>query len=252
MEQKKLEEVLRVIELCRSVESSSANPFDVDIKAKIKLLKERLPEWKFLDELLVDSEAVLELAQIVRLQDEWLKHRASALYIDPLLIQLKIKLLERGALSEAFIRSWHPVAQLDQVSPRGLEKAFVYWRDLRPMSERFKSQFGTNGAVPGVVDYAELVSMGVFTQQQFDATLKELQDELMERSNGDWIDYREFIGSDTYEGKVKRSYLLAFLISEGKATLRTEPLTGKIWVTALREKATTPPKSVAIPIGEEA
>lgn len=251
MDEKKLEEILRVIELCHSVESSSANPFDVDIMQKIQLLKDRLPEWKFLDELLVDSEAMLELAQIVRLQDEWLKHRASSLYIDPLLIQLKVKLLSKETLSEAFIKSWHPVAQVDQISPKGLEKAFVYWRDLQPMSERFKDQFGSYGTVPGIVDYAELVNMGVFTQQQFEATLNELQDELMSKSGGEWVDYREFIDSDTYEGRVKRSYLLAFLVSDGKATLRTEPLTGRIWLMALSEKATSPPKSIAISVGSE-
>ena len=89
MEPKKLEEILRVIELCRSVERSSADPFEVDIREKIEILRKQLPGWKFLDDLLVDSEAMLELAQIVKLQDEWLKHRASSLYIDPLLIQLR-------------------------------------------------------------------------------------------------------------------------------------------------------------------
>ncbi len=234
------------------MESSSANPFDVDIKEKILLLRQRLPEWKFLDELLVDAEAMLELAQIVKLQDEWLKHRASSLYIDPLLIQLKVKLLPKEALSEAFIRSWHPVAQVDQISPKGLERAFVYWRDLAPMSERFKEQFGSYGIGPGSVDYSELVSMGVFTQENFENTLKGLHGELLQKSNGEWIDYREFIDSETFETKVRRAYLLSFLVSEGRASLRTEPLTGKIWTTALSEKAGGLPKSVAVSITGEA
>ena len=252
MEEKKLEEVLRVIELCRDVESSSANPFDVDIREKILLLKRRLPEWKFLDELLVDAEAMFELAQIVRLQDEWLKHRASSLYIDPLLIQLKVKLLPKEALSEAFIRSWHPVAQIDQISPKGLERAFVYWRDLAPMAERFKDQFGSYGTGPGSVDFSELVSLGVFTQEQFENTLRDLHQELLQKSNGEWIDYREFVGSDSFEKKVRRAYLLSFLISEGRATLRTDPLSGKVWTMGLNEKPKGPPKSVAISITGEA
>lgn len=251
MRQTKLDEVLRVIELCKDVESSSANPFDVDIKEKILLLKERLPEWKFLDELLVDSEAMLELAQIVKLQDQWLKHRASSLYIDPLLIQLKVKLLPKEALSDAFVKSWHPTAQVDQISPKGLEKAFVYWRDLQPMSERFKDEFGSYGTRPGAVDYSELVSLGVFTEKEFDVTLKDLEDELLRVSNGEWIDYRDFIGDKSYESKVLRAYLLAFLISEGRATLRTEPLTGKIWVKPLTEKAKGLPKSIAVSITGE-
>ena len=210
------------------MESSSANPFDVDIIEKIRLLRERLPEWKYLDELLIDSEALLELAQIVRLQDEWLKHRASALYIDPLLIQLKIKLLSKDALNEAFVRSWHPVAQVDQLSPKGLERAFVYWRDLQPMSERFKDEFGNYGVKPGTVDYSELVSLGVFTEIEFEDRLKDLHDELLRKSNGEWVDYAGFIGASTFEEKVLRAYLLAFLISEGRASLKTEPLTGRV------------------------
>ena len=233
------------------MESSSANPFDVDIKEKIQLLKDKLPEWRFLDELLVDSEAMLELAQIVKLQDEWLKHRASSLYIDPLLIQLKVKLLAKEALSEAFIKSWHPVAQVDQISPKGLEKAFVYWRDLTPMAERFKDQFGSYGTRPGSVDYTDLVELGVFTKEQFESSLTRLFDELLQKSNGEWVDYREFVNADSFEEKVRRAYLIAFLISEGRALLRTEPLTGKIWTMAVTEKAKGVPKSVAISVTGE-
>jgi len=237
-----------VIELCRSVERSSANPFDVDIKEKILLLKERLPEWKFLDELLLDSEAMLELAQIVKLQDEWLKRRASSLYIDPLLIQLKVKLLPKESLAEAFVKSWHPIAQVDQLSPKGLEKAFVYWRDLQPLSERFKNEFGSYGARPGLADYSELLKLGIFSTDEFEKKLRDLMRELVEGSGGEWIDYRDFIDAKAFEKKVLKAYLLAFLISEGKATLRTEPLSGKIWVKALGEKAVGAPKSVAISV----
>ena len=251
MGQTKLDDYLRVIELCRDVETSSANPFDVDIREKILLLKQRLPELKMLDELLVDSEAMLELAQIVKLQDQWLKQRASALYIDPLLIQLKLKLLPKDALTDAFVKSWHPIAQIDQLSPRGLEKAFVYWRELVPVSERFKDQFGTYGTRPGVLEYADLVSLGVFTREEFQAGLTRLHEELLEKSKGEWVDYRQFIGDESYESKVRRAYLLAFLFSEGQALLRTEPLTGKIWVMAVSEKVKGTPKSVAIPITGE-
>ena len=240
-----------MIELCRDVESSSANPFDVDIREKILILKQKLPELEFLDELLVDAEAMLELAQIVKLQDQWLKSRASSLYIDPLLIQLKVKLLPKEALSEAFIKSWHPVAQVDQLSPRGLERAFVYWRDLVPMSERFKDQFGTYGVGPGLVDYSELVSLGVFTREDFETSLTQLYDELLRQSNGEWVDYRQFIGDESYESKVRRAYLLAFLITEGRALLKTEPLTGKIWTMAVAERVKGAPKSVAISITGE-
>jgi hypothetical protein len=184
----------------------------------------------------------------VKLQDEWLKHRASSLYIDPLLIQLKVKLLPKEALIEAFVKSWHPLAQVDQISPKGLERAFVYWRDLLPIAERFRDEFSNYGVKPGAVGYEELISLGVFTQNQFENRLKDLHEELLEKSNGEWIDYMEFIRSPRFETRVLRAYLLAFLISEGRASLRTEPLTGTVWTTALSERAKGPSKSVAISI----
>ena len=250
MGDKKLEDLLRVISLCQSIESSSANPFEVDIMEKLQVLKKHLPDWEFLDELLLDSEALYELAQIVKLQDQWLKGKATSLYIDPLLVQLKVKLLSRQALSESFIKSWHPIAQLDQLSPRGLEKAFVYWRDLRPFSERFKDQFGTYGARPGVVDYQDLVDLGIFTQEQFDSKMNVVYDELALTSKGEWIDYREFIESSEVEKKITRAYILAFLISDGRAVVKTDPLTGKISIMALPRRATGEAKSVAISVTE--
>jgi len=251
LDPKKLEEILRVIELCRSVERSSADPFEVDIREKIEILKKQLPEWRFLDDLLVDSEAMLELAQIVKLQDEWLKHRASSLYIDPLLIQLKVKLLSKEELYEGFVKSWHPLVQVDQISPKGLEKAFIYWRDLIPMSERFKQQFGSYGVQPGVIDVEGLVDLRIYNQEQFEDRLKTIKDELLSKSNGEWIDYREFIEASTFEDKVVRAYLLAFLISDGLASLKTDPLSGKIWVVALSGKAGGIPKSMTVSISSE-
>ena len=98
------------------------------------------------------------------------------------------------------------------------------------------------------MDYDDLVSLGVFTKNQFEEELKKLDDELLSKSNGEWIDYMDFIKAPDFETRVLRAYLLAFLISEGRATLRTEPLTGTVWVRALSEKAKGPSKSVAISV----
>jgi hypothetical protein len=245
---KKLEDILRVIELCRSVQNSSANPFDVDILEKILVLKKHLPDWEFLDDLLLDSQALVELSMIVKLQDQWLKYRASSLYIDPLLVQLKVKLIPKHELADAFVRSWHPLAQIDQLSPKGLEKAFVYWRDLAPMSERFKDQFGKYGVGPGIIDYKDLVDLKIFTQEQFETKLKAVGDDLVNKSSGEWVNYHDFIKGESSDDTVMRAYLLAFLISEGKAIVKADPLTGEISLESLGEKATGEAKSMAIPV----
>ncbi len=49
-----------------------------------------------------------------------------------------------------------------------MERAFVYWRDLLPMAERFRDEFSDSGVKPGAVDYEELISLGVFTENRFE------------------------------------------------------------------------------------
>jgi hypothetical protein len=220
----------------------------VDIREKLIILKKHLPELHLIDELLLDSEALTELVQIVKLQDQWLKHRASSLYIDPLLLELKIRLLSKDDLVDSLVRCWHPIAQIDQLTPKGLERAFVYWRELVPFSERFREKFGGSGQGPGQIDYDTLVGMEIFTKQQFESRLDMIQQELVKRAKDGEIDYREFIKAGSFEETAVRAYLVSFLVTEGTATLRIDPLTEQITLFPLSEKATGETKSVAIEV----
>ena len=178
------------------VQSSSVNPFEVDIREKLLVLKRHLPDWKVIDIMLMDSEALRQLVQIVKLQDQWIKYRASSLYIDPLLLELKIRLLTKDDLADSFVKCWHPIAQVDQLTARGIEKAFTYWRDLTPFSERFKEELGNYSTGPGVMDFEELQSLSIFTKEQFESGLDSLFNELRERSSDGEMNYREFVRGD--------------------------------------------------------
>ena len=245
---KKLEDILRLIELCRSVQSSSVNPFEISIREKLLVLKRHLPEWGLIDVMLKDSEALHQLVQIVKLQDQWIKHRASSMYIDPLLLELKIRLLTNNDLADAFVKCWHPVAQVDQLTARGLESAFAYWRDLVPFSERFKQELGNYAVAPGVIDFEELQSLNIFTKEQFESSLNQLFDELLRKSGGAEMDYRVFTGAETFEEKSVRAYLVAFLVTEGRASIRIDPLTEQIFISPIMGKAGEETQSVAIEV----
>jgi hypothetical protein len=237
---------LRLIELCRNIQSSSVNPFEVDIREKLLVLRKHLPDWGVIDVMLKDSEAMQQLVAIVKLQDQWIKHRASALYIDPLLLELKIQLISREELAESFAKCWHPIAQLDQLTPRGLEKAFVYWRELVPFSERFKDKFGNSGQKTGVIGLEELESLSIFTKEEFEGRLNTIYKELAEKSDGREIDYRDFIKGKDPEETALRGYLVAFVVTEGRATIRTDPLTEQIFISIIQGKPDDETKSVAI------
>lgn len=224
------------------------DPFQIDIREKLETLKKHLPEWKLIDVMLRDSEAMQQLVAIVKLQDQWIKHRASSLYIDPMLLELKIRLLSKEDLASSFVKCWHPTAQVDQLTARGLEKAFVYWRELVPMSERFRNEFGNYGTVAAQMDFEELESLNIFTKEQFETRLNRLNDELLQKAGDAEIDYRSFIEAKTFEEKAVRAYLAAFLVTEGRATIRTDPLTEKIFILPVVGTPGTETKSVAIEI----
>jgi len=210
------------------------------------VLKKHLPDWNVIDVMLKDSEAMQQLVQIVKLQDQWIKHRASALYIDPLLLELKITLISKEELAESFAKCWHPIAQVDQLTPKGLEKAFVYWRDLVPFSQRFQDQFGNYGQPAGMIGLEELESLSIFTKEEFQTRINAITKELVERCGGKEIDYRDFINGKDPEETALRGYLVAFVVTEGRATLRIDPLTEQIFISVIQGKPDDETKSVAI------
>jgi hypothetical protein len=220
----------------------------VDIREKLLMLKKHLPEWELIDVMLKDSEALQQLVQILKLQDQWIKHRASSLYIDPLLLELKIRLLTREDLADSFVRCWHPVAQVDQLTARGLERAFVYWRELVPMSERFKEQFGSFAVAPGQMDFEELRALNIFSKEEFETRLGSIRDELAQAAGEGEVDYRKFVRGPTFEETAVRAYLTAFVVTEGRATIRIDPLTEEIFLSPREGGPSSETKSVAIEI----
>ena len=224
------------------------NPFEVDIREKLLMLKKHLPEWKLIDVMLKDSEALQQLVQIVKLQDQWIKHRASSLYIDPLLLELKIRLLTREDLADSFVKCWHPVAQVDQLTARGLERAFTYWRELVPMSERFKEVLGKYAVSPGQMDFEELQALNMFSKEEFETRLNAIHGELVQKSADGEMDYRRFIRAPTFEETAVRAYLVAFVVTEGRANIRIDPLTEEIFLSPNIGPAGNETRSVAIEI----
>ena len=77
----KFDELFRLIHFCKTIEKEGTDPFDLDVKRFLETLKRYYTKWKSLDDLLVDAEAIAELAKIIELQGKWIKDRASSFYI---------------------------------------------------------------------------------------------------------------------------------------------------------------------------
>jgi hypothetical protein len=226
------------------VEEQGVDPFEVDIESSLATLRKLLPEWELLEELMADADALKSLASIVRLQSEWLAHKASSIFIDPLLIELKIRLASPEFLAASLIRSMHPIASISQFSPALLKRAMDYWNFLPTLAERFSDTSFERSVTPSHIDLDDLIKMRVLTDEEFDSKLRLMQDALPQ--NGE-VNYWDFIKGVTYEQTVEKAYLTSFIVTQGLAELRIDPIQETV---SLRAK-TTPQRgsrSIALPI----
>lgn len=229
------EDLIRIVEMCRAIERKGVDPFEINVKAYLEKLKNYLPHWKLLDELLLDVEAINAISSIIKLQSDWIKHRSSSLYIDPIFVELKIRMLDPKSIAEAFLDSWHPIVEIDQIFPQRLKDAIDYWNNLLPLSDRWREDF-TPGSSIESLEMEDLIKLKVVSLKDFDERMKELLKELMSKlSISDKIDYWDFVYADTFEETLERAYIVSFILTEGYATLVIDPLEERTFIMSVKE-----------------
>jgi len=224
----------------------------VDVPQKLQVLKRLLPQWKLLDELLMDAEALKELSLMVKLQSDWVKRRASGLFIDPFLVEVKIKLLGKEALASALLAAWRPLIAAEQLTPKRLSEALEYWRVLLPLSQRMKELEAAQFPEEKTLSVSELIKLKFLSERAFNEEVRKLQEELAEASEGGPVDYWKFVMRETYEETLLRAYALSFIISNGYANLIINPVEETILIeTAGKQVQRKGGKSVPISINYE-
>ena len=233
MPSERQELMLRIIDLCDTVRKRGIDPFDVEVREFFDRLRELLPKLKKHEELYLDIQAVLGLADVVFQQGEWIKHKSSMLYLDPLLIMLKLHALPARELADVLTRSWHPIVQLETLSPHGIAEAKQYWTNLPSLEERWRG-LDTTEVFTGEIARRELARMGILSEEDFAAVLDRTWRELKEVAGkrGE-ISYWDFIHVRSFEKTVERAWLVSFLVSYGYATLELKPLEEEILLKPL-------------------
>jgi len=254
-EQKKFgrEKLQRIIEMCTAIENRTVDPFLLDVDSIIKVVQEYFPQWEEADELNLDSEAIHHLASVIKLQSEWVKHCSTSLYTDPFLLEEKITQASKEEMLSVFLKAWHPLVEMEQLSINSLAAAMRYWDGLVPIKERWPDLDVQEVAI-GTASREELVKQRVLGDKIFSEELEgywqELKDTVNEKGSDGKILYWDFIGADTYEDTVERAFLTSFLITYGYATLEIHPLEEEIFIKPF-EKLNTKiltQQSISIPI----
>ena len=224
------EELRRIIEFCRSVETKGLDPFLVDVEDLVSVIRNYLPSWEKPEDLCLDAETLNQIASVIKMQSEWIKHRATSLYRDPFLVEEKLRGLPAEKISEVFLQAWHPIVELEQISIHSLRESMKYWDDLAPLDERWQ-RTGFLETETGAVSREEMIREGILSGEAFSSELERAWEELKQSvSDSGKIRYWDFIGSDDYEETMRRAYLASFLVTYGYASLEVHPLEEEIFI----------------------
>jgi hypothetical protein len=227
------EKLQRIIETCKSISDRSLDPFLVDVKENISIAKEYLPEWEIPEDLCLDAETIHQLASVIKLQSEWVRHRSTSLYTDPFLLEEKLARMPKEQVVETFLKAWHPTIELEQISLHSLAEAIRYWEGLLPLKERWK-EFSSAETERGLATREELVQQRILREKAFSEELdtfwQQLKEKVKEKGAEGKIQYWDFVGAETYDETVDRAFMTSFLITYGYATLEIHPLEEEMFI----------------------
>jgi hypothetical protein len=247
------EKLQRIIEMCMTIENHTVDPFLLDVDNIIRVIKEYFPQWEQADELNLDAETIHHLASVIKLQSEWLKHRSTSLYTDPFLLEEKIVQASKEEMVSVFLKAWHPLVELEQLSLHSLAEAIRYWETLLPLKERWP-ELAVPEVAMGTASRDELIRQHILGDNVFSEELEcywqELKEKVKEEGREGKMFYWDFIGAETYEETVQHALLASFLITYGYATLEIYPLEEEIFIKPFEKplaKVGTQ-QSISIPI----
>ena len=219
-----MSELESVINLCLMVQSGKIEPFDIDFDYVMSVIKQHYPKIKNVKEFCLDAQALKELSNVLERQNKWIEHQSTTLYKDPFMLSQSLMGMDIGAIANAFLRSWHPLMEMEQISTKTLAGSLEYWGAVIPFDERWQDSLVEERET----EYAsmdEAIEMGYIPEEGFTGVVEDFWKELGERVGpGGIIDYWEWIGAETYETTVYRAYLTVFMVGYGYANAHWDRL----------------------------
>lgn len=225
--QMKPEELLRQINFCKTIRIENTDPFDLDVKKVLEVLRRYLKRCNSMADLLLDAETISEVTKIIELQGKWIKERSSSFYIDPFLMEVKLKMLEPAQLADVFFKSWHPIISLDRITPKRLKAGLDYWNALLPFADRQVEFPAASEPESSTFELDDLIDMNILSPEEFDNATRAIVKELEARGR---TEYHDFIYETEFEDSIKRAYLASYLVSEGEADLDIDLLEDSIFI----------------------
>ncbi len=157
--------------------------------------------------------------------------------------------MDIGAIADAFLKSWHPIVEMEQISARTLAESLGYWGGLIPLVERWQD-LEVAERETGTATMQEAYDLGLIPEEGFAGLMEGFWRELGERAGvGGVVDYWDWIGADTYRDTVYRAYMTVFMVSHGYANVSHDRLTEETKIIHNPEPRPDPEKpKVSLPM----
>ncbi|MFQ6086123.1 MAG: hypothetical protein ACE5OY_07685 [Candidatus Bathyarchaeia archaeon] len=241
---KSIERLLRMIEHLKRVERSGTDPFSIDVEYFLELIREYFKESDSPEGLKIDGEAIDAASTALALQTKRLEYMSASLYRDPFLVEQRLKEMSRDEIVSAFLRSWHPLVAIEQMSERSFANALGYWDELLPIKERLARE--VREMKTRTISTEELLQAGLASDESLLEAVEGLWEELKETGK---VEYWDFIATRTYRGTLRRAILVSFLVTRGFAELKVDPIEDVIVLSPERKRRTVrKEQSISIPI----
>lgn len=212
-------ELGEIIRTCEAIAERKFNPFFLDVRLSIETLRKYFPGWTSFEDHCLDAHTLNQLAEVLRLQNTQLRFQSSAIYTSPELLKEKIKRMSNDRLASIFLKGWHPIVELEQLTQLALSEGLQYWERLLPYVERLTRWQLGRPQPPGTLQLDEGVRQGVMTREEFALRVTRLWDELKQTAGAGGVEYREFVRRNDFAETVERAYFVSFLVSFGYARL---------------------------------
>ncbi|HDD56503.1 MAG TPA: hypothetical protein ENG18_00590 [Nitrososphaeria archaeon] len=149
------------------------------------------------------------------------------------MISTRLTAMDKKTLVKAFLKAWHPIISLEQMTPQRLRQGLEHFLSLPPRGG--SREFGWKIADRGM----EFVKARLKLEEKaMMEKIKALHRELLEKfaEKGEALDYWEFIKGKDFDETFERAYLLSFLITEGYVDVKRNPLKNEVKLIPHKEQ----------------